>query len=50
MAVLGGSAVDGVGEVEFLDDDTRSKVEILVDDLDEFGAALFAGSVAFDEQ
>ena len=29
MSVLGGLAIDGVGEVEVLDNDTRSKVEVL---------------------
>lgn len=33
MSVLCGLVVDGVGEVEFLDNDTGPQVEVLVDDL-----------------
>lgn len=32
VAVLGCAAIDWVGQVEFLHDDTRSHVEILLDD------------------
>lgn len=34
VAVLCGSAVDGVDQVEFLDNNTRSQIEVLVDDFD----------------
>ena len=50
VAILGGSAVDGVSEVQFLDNDTGSEVEVVVYDFDEFSAGLIAGSVCFDEE
>lgn len=34
MTVLGGLVVDGVGKVEFFDDDAGAEVEVVVDDLD----------------
>jgi hypothetical protein len=50
VAVLGSSAVDGVDEIELLDNNTGSEIEILVDDVDQFFAALVARSVCLDEQ
>lgn len=49
MAVLGGLAVDGVGEVKLLDDDTGAHVEVGVDDLDELLGALLGGAVGLNE-
>ena len=50
VAVLGGSAIDRVGQVEFLDNDTGSEIEVLVDDLDELGTGLVAGSIGLDKE
>lgn len=50
MPVLGSATVDGVGQVELLDDDTRSKIEVGVDDVDELGAGFIACSIRLDEQ
>ena len=50
MTVLGGSAVDGVSEVELLDDYTGPEVEVVMDDLDKFGTGFVAGSVGLDEE
>ena len=36
MAVLGGLVVDWFDEVELLDNDTRSHIEVVPDDLDQF--------------
>jgi hypothetical protein len=33
MAILGGSAIDGIDKIQLLDDDTGSEVKVLVDDL-----------------
>jgi hypothetical protein len=49
VAVLGGLAVDGVDEVELLDDDTGAHVEVGLDDLDELAGALVGGAVGLDE-
>lgn len=49
MAVLGRLAVDGLGEVEFLDDDAGPEVEVVEDDADELGRGPVGGAVAFDE-
>lgn len=49
VAVLGGLAVDGVDEVELLDNDTGAHVEVGLDDLDELGGALVGGAVGLDE-
>ncbi len=35
VTVLSGCVVDGVGEVQLLDNDTRAEVKVLVDDLNE---------------
>jgi hypothetical protein len=49
VAVLGCLAVDGVGEVEFLDDDTGAEVKVLEDDLNELVGGLIGGAVGLDE-
>jgi hypothetical protein len=49
VTVLGGLAVDGVDEVELLDNDTRAHVEVGLDDLDELLGALVGGAVGLDE-
>lgn len=43
-------AVDGAGEVEVLDHDTRSQVEVVLDELDEVGVAVLGGSVSLDKE
>jgi len=50
VTILGGLAVDRVGEVEFLDNNTRSKVEVLEDDIDQLSTALVAGAVGLYEE
>ena len=49
VAVLGGLAVDGVDQVELLDNDTGAHVEVGLDDLDELLGALVGGAVGLDE-
>lgn len=49
MAVLGRLAVDGLGEVEFLDDDAGSEVEVVEDDADELSGRVVGGAVRLDE-
>lgn len=49
MAVLGSLAVDGVDEVELLDNDTGTHVEVGVDDVDELLGALLGGTVSLNE-
>lgn len=49
VTVLGSLAVDGVDEVELLDDDTRAHVEVGVDDINELLGALVRGAVGLDE-
>lgn len=50
VAVLGGLVVDGVGEVQLLDNDTRSEVKVVMDDLDQFSAGLVACAIRLDKQ
>lgn len=50
MAVLGRLAVDGVREVQLLDDDTRAQVEVLLDDFDELFGGLVRGAVGLNEK
>lgn len=45
VAVLGRLAVDGLGEVQVLDDDTGTHVEVLADDLNELVGGLVRGAV-----
>lgn len=49
MAVLGSLAVDGLDEIELLDDDTGTHVEVLTDDGDELVRGLVRGAVRLDE-
>lgn len=50
VAVLGSAVVDGVGEVELLDDDTGTEIEVLADDLDKLLRVLVGGSVVLNEE
>jgi hypothetical protein len=45
VAILGGLEVDRVGEVEFLDDNTRSKIEVLENDIHQLSTASVAGAI-----
>lgn len=49
VTVLGRLAVDGGGEVELLDNDTGSQVEVLANNLDELFRALLGGAVSVDK-
>lgn len=49
MTVLGGLAVDWLGEVEVLDHDTRAEVEVVSDNLHKLIRGLGRGTVGFDE-
>ena len=49
VAVLGGLVVDWLDEVKLLDDDTRSKVEVLVDDLNKLFRGLVRRAVGLNE-
>ncbi len=49
VSVLGGLEVDWLGQVELLDNDTWSKVKVLVDDLNQLVRSLLRGAVAVDE-
>jgi hypothetical protein len=48
VSVLGSLEVDGLVQVELTDDDTRSEVEVLADDLDELLRGLLRGAVRVD--
>lgn len=48
VTVLGGLAVDGLGEVKLLDNDTGAQVEVVTDDLDELIRVLLGGAVGVD--
>jgi hypothetical protein len=50
VAVLSGLEVDGVDEVEFLDDDTGTEVKVLLDDVYELIGRLVRGAVGLDEE
>lgn len=50
VTVLGGCVVDGVDEVQLLDNDTRAEVKVLVDDLDELLGGLVRGAVGLNEE
>ena len=50
MAILGGCVVDGVGEVQLLDNDTRAEVKVLVDDLNKLLRGLVRGAVCLNEE
>lgn len=48
MAVLGGLEVDGAVQVELSDNDTRSEIEVLEDDLDKLVRGLLGSAVRVD--
>ena len=50
VTVLGGLEVDGVDEVELLDDDTGAEVEVVLDNLDELVGGALRGAVCLDEE
>ena len=50
MAVLGRHSVDGVDEVEFLDDHTGAEIEVLADDADKLLRGLVGSAVGLDEK
>ena len=45
MAVLGSLAVDGLVQLEFSDNDTRSEVKVVEDDLDKLLRGLLRGAI-----
>ena len=49
MTVLGSLEVDGLGKVQLLDNDTRTEVKVVADDLDELVGALVGCTVGLDE-
>lgn len=49
VTVLGGLEVDGLGQLELLDDNSWAEIEVLVDDLDELVRGLVGGSVRVNE-
>lgn len=48
VAILGGLEVDGLGEVELLDNDTGAQVEVGADDRDKLVRVLLGGAVCVD--
>jgi hypothetical protein len=48
VTVLGGLAVDGLGQVKLLDNDTGSEVKVVTDDLDKLLRGLLRGAVRID--
>jgi hypothetical protein len=50
VAVLGGCVVDRVGEVQLLDNDTRTEVKVLVDNLNKLLGGLVRGAVCLNEE
>ncbi len=50
MAILGRLVVNGVGEVEFLDNDTGTEVKVLKDDLDKLIRRLVRGAIGLNEE
>jgi len=49
VTVLGGGAVDGLDQVELLDNDTGAQVKVVGDDLDKLVGALVGSAVTLDE-
>jgi hypothetical protein len=41
--------VDGLEEVKFLDNDTRTEIKVISDDLDKFSLSLIGGTVGINE-
>jgi hypothetical protein len=50
VAVSGRSVVDGVRQVEFLDDDTGTQVEVVADHLNKFLRRPLRGAIRLDEE
>lgn len=50
VTVLGSLEVDGLGQVQLLDNDTGAHVEVVADDLDQLIRGLVGGAVGLDEQ
>ena len=50
VAVLGSLEVDGLGQVEFLDDDARTHVEVVPDDINEFIGGLARCAISLDKK
>ena len=50
VAVLGRLEVDGVGELELLDNDTGAEVEVVLDDLNELIRRLVRSAIGLDEE
>lgn len=50
VTVLSGLEVDGVNEVQLLDNDTGAEVEVLVDNLHKLVRGLLRGAVGLNEQ
>lgn len=50
MAVLGGLAEDGAVELEVTHDNSRAKVEVLVDDLEELLVANGGSTIVLNKQ
>ena len=50
MTVLGSLEVDGLGQIEFLDDDARPHVEVVPDDFNEFIGGLARRPISLDKK
>ena len=50
VTVPGRLVVDGVGQVQLLDDDTGTHVKVVLDDLDKLVRGLVGGAVGLDEE
>jgi hypothetical protein len=50
VTVLRGLVVDGVREVQLLNDDTRAHVEVGLDDVDKLVRGLVGGAIGLDEE
>lgn len=50
VAVSGRGVVDGVRQVELLDDDSRAQVKVIPDNLDKLLRRLLRGSVRLDKE
>lgn len=49
VTVLGGLEVDGLGQIELLDNDTGTEVKVVADDLDELLGGLLGSTVGLNE-
>ena len=50
MTVLGSLGVDGLGKVQVLNNDTRTEIEVVADDLDQLLGGLAGGTVGLNEE